>query len=499
MKKNRKSIIFLLLLFVFFLTIGGTIAYFSSRDTFVNEFDAANYVIEVEETFESPDNWTPGTTTPKEVIATNRSDMPVAVRIKLTPSWIDKNGNPLSLYDSDDNKVALINFTSGYKSKWAYIDGYYYYLDPLEVDESTTSLLESVTFNPNVKVSNSNNCETVNGLTTCRTTYSDYAGGKYTLQVDIETCQYDKYEDIWGVWVYPNEDGHLISQTFDEEYVFEKRVHKDNFEKIITVNDREVPPGAIDSWDCSTNRNSSIMCWYKDGDNDSKYELYIGQDGGVKASSNSSYLFHNFRNIELIDLSYFDTTGVKNMAHMFDNTGYDSSTFRIIGLDKFDTSQVTDMSIMFYRVGYSAQTFDIGDISGWDTSKVTNMRQMFQFTGLDTPTFDIGDLSNWDTSQVIDMTQMFNLAGGDSTTWNSIGTLKIYANNIESMFDGCKGAKATLNMYSNPTNYSYALAYASTKPGSGITVNYSSSTTNIDNIIATKSGNSNVVKGSILD
>ena len=82
MKKNRKSIIFLLLLFVFFLTIGGTIAYFSSRDTFVNEFDAANYVIEVEETFESPDNWTPGTTTPKEVIATNRSDMPVAVRIK---------------------------------------------------------------------------------------------------------------------------------------------------------------------------------------------------------------------------------------------------------------------------------------------------------------------------------------------------------------------------------------------------------------------------------
>ena len=276
-------------------------------------------------------------------------------------------------------------------------------------------------------------------------------------------------------------------------------MHKDNFEKIITVNDREVPPGAIDSWDCSTNRNSSIMCWYKDGDNDSKYELYIGQDGGVKASSNSSYLFHNFRNIELIDLSYFDTTGVKNMAHMFDNTGYDSSTFRIIGLDKFDTSQVTDMSIMFYRVGYSAQTFDIGDISGWDTSKVTNMRQMFQFTGLNTPTFDIGDLSNWDTSQVIDMTQMFNLAGGNSTTWNSIGTLKIYANNIESMFDGCKGAKATLNMYSNPTNYSYALAYASTKPGSGITVNYSSSTTNIDNIIATKSGNSNVVKGSILD
>jgi hypothetical protein len=59
--------------------------------------------------------------------------------------------------------------------------------------------------------------------------------------------------------------------------------------------------------------------------------------------------------------------------------------------------------------------------------------------------------------------------------------------------------KVILNVYSNPTSYDNTFLNASTFTGSGITVNYSSATTNIDAIIATKSGNSNVVKGSRLD
>ena len=78
-------------------------------------------------------------------------------------------------------------------------------------------------------------------------------------------------------------------------------------------------------------------------------------------------------------------------------------------------------------------------------------------------------------------------------------TLKIYSNSIASIFCGVQNAKATVNIYSNPTYYSGAFDGASTKTGSGITVNYSSTTTNIDAIIATKSSNSNVVKGSQLD
>ena len=71
------------------------------------------------------------------------------------------------------------------------------------------------------------------------------------------------------------------------------------------------------------------------------------------------------------------------------------------------------------------------------------------------------------------------------------------------MFYNCKGGKATLNIYSNPSSgtsgYDEAFYNAALTLDSGITVNYSSATTNIDAIIATKSDTSNVVKGVQLD
>ena len=101
------------------------------------------------------------------------------------------------------------------------------------------------------------------------------------------------------------------------------------------------------------------------------------------------------------------------------------------------------------------------------------------------------------------MYQMFYQAGYNATTWNSIGTLKVYATYIYKIFYNTKNAKATLNIYSNPSSgtsgYDGAFYNAATTAGSGITVNYSSATTNIDAIIATKSSNSNVVKGVQLD
>ena len=96
-KKNKKPIIFMLLLVAVSIIVGGTIAYYTSSDTFENEFDTGTYKIETQEAFVSPENWTPGTTTPKTVIATNKGTTPAAVRIKLTPSWKDANGGALSL------------------------------------------------------------------------------------------------------------------------------------------------------------------------------------------------------------------------------------------------------------------------------------------------------------------------------------------------------------------------------------------------------------------
>ena len=197
-KKNKKPIIFMLLLVAVSIIVGGTIAYYTSSDTFENEFDTGTYKIETQEAFVSPENWTPGTTTPKTVIATNKGTTPAAVRIKLTPSWKDANGGTLSLTDSHDNEAAIINFANNLNSKWTYSNGYYYYNYYLDENESTSSLLNSVTFNPNVDITGTHNCESVNGVETCVTEMNGYAGGTYELKIEVETCQYDKYQEIWN-------------------------------------------------------------------------------------------------------------------------------------------------------------------------------------------------------------------------------------------------------------------------------------------------------------
>ena len=203
------------------------------------------------------------------------------------------------------------------------------------------------------------------------------------------------------------------------------------------------------------------------------------------------------------DLSSWDTSKVTNMSAMFSQTGYNATTFDIGDLSSWDTSSVTGMNAMFSSAGYSDTTWSIGNLSTWNTSKVTNMGSMFSSAGYNATTWSIGDLSSWDTSKVTNMSSMFREAGSNATTWNSIGSLKVYATNMYQMFYNCPKAKATLNIYSNPASgtsgYNQAFYSAATASGSLITVNYSSTTTNIDNIVATKSSSSNVVKGVQLD
>ena len=162
------------------------------------------------------------------------------------------------------------------------------------------------------------------------------------------------------------------------------------------------------------------------------------------------------------------------------------------------TIEPTSTAFWFYEL----QNMTIGDFTNLDTSSVTDMSNMFYQAGYNATTWRIGDLSNWNTSSVTNMSNMFYQTGYNATTWESIGVLKVYATNIYRVFYQCPGAKATINIYSNPASgtsgYDQAFTNAATISGSLITVNYSSVTTNIDNIIATKSSTSNVVKGSVI-
>ncbi len=215
--KNKKSLVALVLVAVLGI-VGATMAYFTSTDTFENVFGTKSYSMEVVETFESPDDWVPGTTTSKTVVATNKGDVEAAVRVSYTEKWEDAGGASLPLKDGSNNVAAIINFASDLNTKWTKsTEGgkdYYYYKTKLAKNASTSSLIESVTFNPNVSIGTSDTCTytlTDNTTTTtkptdmttvtsvtCRTTTNGYAGGTYTLTITVETVQFDQYKTAWG-------------------------------------------------------------------------------------------------------------------------------------------------------------------------------------------------------------------------------------------------------------------------------------------------------------
>ena len=209
-------------------------------------------------------------------------------------------------------------------------------------------------------------------------------------------------------------------------------------------------------WDVSDSQNGKILAWYEDTDSDGYYEVTIGQDGGINANTNSSYLFNligyngddttvisgienldtelvtnmqsmfdHCNNLTSLDLSNFDTSKVTNMGCIFD----DCCSLTSIDVSNFNTSNVTDMSSMFRNCSKLTKL----DVSKFDTSKVTGMIAMFfsckNLTSLDVSKFDTSnviyirsmfescnnltglDLSNFDTSKVIAMTWMFKDCG----------------------------------------------------------------------------------------
>ena len=122
-KNNKKKL--LVVLGVSILTVlGGTIAYFTTSTDITNLFQVGLYQHEIVETFVSPDNWTPGTTTSKSTSITNNGSISMAVRASYTESWTSANGTSLPLKDNENNVASIINFNTGWTKN---ADGYYYY------------------------------------------------------------------------------------------------------------------------------------------------------------------------------------------------------------------------------------------------------------------------------------------------------------------------------------------------------------------------------------
>lgn len=198
--KNKKPIIALGALAVVGL-VAGTIAYFTSQATFDNEFKTATYKTKTTEVFESPQNWTPGTTTPKTITTKNEGTIPVAVRVSYTESWKNTDtGAAISNPPANAVTINLANTTDWIYDATQYGD-YFYYKVAIDPDQQTSTFMSGVTLNPNLPATST--CEettdTVNHTITktCTTSLDGLGKATYTLTITVETVQYDHYQDVW--------------------------------------------------------------------------------------------------------------------------------------------------------------------------------------------------------------------------------------------------------------------------------------------------------------
>ena len=209
---NKKTVVALLLVAIIGV-VGLTIAYFANSTSVDNTFTTKEYGTTYTETFVSPDNWLPGDTTEKTLVATNTGEVDQAVRVLVTESWTTNNNGTLNGWiHSDgtksthttqseletDERVAILNLAN--TSDWTKVGNYYYYNYKLAPTESTTSLLESVTFNSKTRLDDTCTTTNNNGVTTttCNSSGDDYDNATYTLTLTIETVQYNKYATAWS-------------------------------------------------------------------------------------------------------------------------------------------------------------------------------------------------------------------------------------------------------------------------------------------------------------
>lgn len=156
------------------------------------------------------------------------------------------------------------------------------------------------------------------------------------------------------------------------------------------------------SWDISQEENQSVIAWLENIDNSEYKKLYIGGKGGVKANTDSSYVFSKFSNLVSINFGKnYDTREATTMQYMFSDCG----NLKRLDLSKFDTKNVVDMTSMFNMPNdLTSKLENITFGSKWNTSKVTSMAYMF----CECANLGSLNLTNFNTSSVTSMRSMFN-------------------------------------------------------------------------------------------
>lgn len=289
-----------------------------------------------------------------------------------------------------------------------------------------------------------------------------------------------------------------LMMSKNDEYGFWQEEYRTKITKIYAKPYVREEKNIKQEWDVSTKKDKSVMAYIID-DNTGGYELYIVANGIIKLNPESSSLFANFYNANLIDLSYVDTTKVINMWSIFFGcekaAEIDISSFRTpnlkrmyrmfqnckslksLDLNNFDTSQVdnfvgiflgceslldlrieklnTSKAISMLSMFSNCKSLKTLNVSNFNTSNVKNMQYMFESC----ISLEKLNISNFDTSNVNRMDGMFEYCTTlEELDLSNFNTSRVIS--ISVMFHGCKNlAKLDLRNFNlnNVTYYTHMI------------------------------------------
>ena len=186
--------------------IGITFALSGDRSAMPNQFAVADYTVAYTEEFTAPQNWQPCEETPKTFTVKNEGNAPMNVRIRYEDHWRNKVDTQDLQPVKDGVTLAIINFQN--ESDWILkSDGYYYYKEPLEAGESTSSMFKSVTLNYDANFDKDNICTKTTNGTVCEKPADEYEGATYHLRIIAETKQVgaDNFNDVMASQANPRD------------------------------------------------------------------------------------------------------------------------------------------------------------------------------------------------------------------------------------------------------------------------------------------------------
>lgn len=134
---NGSKRIIIIAALIFFIGISSTIAYLISKSNKINEFEMGNVDVKVNETFNKEEK------IKENVYVTNTGNIDEYVRVKINIYY--KNNENIIMYEDpiiNDDYIIDLNLDDWFLSS----DGYYYYKYKISRNDSTSNIINSLTY-----------------------------------------------------------------------------------------------------------------------------------------------------------------------------------------------------------------------------------------------------------------------------------------------------------------------------------------------------------------